>query len=61
MIRSFAFTVMTMMCFILLLGCGGQDDNVVSAPPETTSVNVDAERAEEAGTSATENVDYTKQ
>ncbi|WP_442505406.1 hypothetical protein SH528x_004193 [Novipirellula sp. SH528] len=61
MIRSFAFAVMTLMCFTLLPGCGGQEDNVVSAPPETTSVNVDAERAQEAGGSAPQNVDYTKQ
>jgi len=61
MIRRFAFTAMTLMCLAPLPGCGGQDDNVVSAPPETTSVNVDAERAKEAAGSAPENVDYTKQ
>ena len=61
MIRNIAFAAMTLMCLTLFTGCGGQDDNVVIPPPETTSVNVDAERAKEAGGSGPENVDYTRQ
>lgn len=61
MIRSFALTTIALMCFTLLLGCGGQEENVVSAPPEETSVNVDAERAKEAGGTDNQNIDYSKQ
>jgi hypothetical protein len=61
MIRRSAFATITLLCFALLPGCGGQEENVVSAPPETTSANVDADRAKEAGGAPPENIDYTKQ
>lgn len=52
--------VTLLACFAFLVGCGGPGENVVNAPAETASSNVDADRAKEAGAPAP-NVDYTKQ
>ena len=61
MILRSAFAAMALFCVTLLPGCGGQEANVVSAPPETVSDNVDADRAKEAGGSSPEHIDYSKQ
>jgi hypothetical protein len=55
----FLSAALLLSCFASLPGCGGPGENVVNAPPQAASSNVDADRAKEAGDSAA-NVDYSK-
>lgn len=59
LLRRFS-TITLLVSFAFLVGCGGPGENVVNAPPETVSADVDADRAKEAGAPAP-NVDYSKQ